>query len=167
MPKHDITCPHCGGPVHRKALTTVAALDGLQARRFYCAPSLGGCSKYHLRHPETNELIVPPERTTRPARERKPKAPRPLVQTNVLDTILAALGVDQAALRFTAANSNGRPRALVNCLSDGDVAMLTPEDADLARYLHRQLLGIQAGIGVLRERSFKAAKETPNANQDD
>lgn len=70
-----------------------------------------------------------------------------------------ALGIDVASLRFTADDGKGRPRALVNCLSDADIALLpTEEDRETVERLHRALLATQACIKVYKDRVPKGRK---------
>lgn len=74
------------------------------------------------------------------------------------------LGIDPQALKFTAKNDSGRPRALVNCLSEADIALFaTEEDRETVERLHRALLTVQACIGVYRERTQLIAKAIKGA----
>ena len=137
--KQETPCPYCGAVTHRKAIAFVASV-GMSLRRHYCA---NGCRRYHLRHPETGAVVETPERSPRPLKSSVP--------SKGFEAFAAErLGVVADGLTFTARNSNGKPRVLANCLSDEDIAKLTPEDAELARDLQARLLLVNACIGVLR-----------------
>ncbi|MBU6231798.1 hypothetical protein KGP36_03950 [Patescibacteria group bacterium] len=109
----------------------------------YCAD---GCGHYHYRDVDTDEVV------------NIGKGPRiaKLPQSHAngsFDTLAGELGINVGALRFTAKNDSGRPRALVNCLSDADIESLPESDQTTVKALHRQLLTVAACIGEFRKRA--------------
>ncbi len=142
-------CPFCGGKAHRKAVQHIKGAGAY--RRMYCAD---GCGHYHYRDVET-DMVVDVGQGPRECRLHR------VNQVNVVpfeEKIAKDLGIDTSNLWFTAKNDSGRPRALVNCLSQADIAMLTPEEGETIKYLHEALLTVQACIGVFRKRAEVATR---------
>lgn len=132
------SCPYCGGTAHRKAKQTLKGLGTY--RRMYCAD---GCGHYHYRDVDTHEVV------------KVGKGPREVYWSRsgtVEQETAKALGIDVAELAFTSI-VEGRPRAIVNCLSEDDLAALpTDEDRETVRKLQTALLTVQACLKVYRAR---------------
>lgn len=174
-------CPYCGEPAHRKAVQHVKGAGPL--RRMYCA---NGCGHYHYRDVETNEVVeagkgprVSPFhsyadaeigklrdelKTTRQALKRAESAlrtaskePKP-TEGDWLFELADTLGIDPGTLKFTADDGKGRPRALVNCLSDADKTLFDRDGAETVEKLHITLLTVQACIRAFKEKAATLAK---------
>lgn len=185
-----VECPYCGGKAHRKAVQTLKGVGTY--RRHYCADGCGHyhyrdvdtndivevgvgpreCKLHSVKTDDTKDDDAEIKRLRNAIDKMKKELAKPITVASIVETSLvnvhfenelaASLGIDAAALVFTAKNDSGRPRALVNCLSAGDIAALSSdEDRDNVQRLHRALLTTQACIGVYREKaqaSIKSAK---------
>lgn len=175
-------CPYCGEPAHRKAIQNVKGHGPL--RRMYCA---NGCGHYHYRDvvtnavvegagrgPRVDPLFVPkvddPEtltklqaelKTTKQALKRAERdlknAPK-ATEGDWLFGLADTLGIDPGKLVFTADDGKGRPRALVNCLSEADKALFDRDGAETVEKLHIVLLTVQACIRAYKEKAATLAK---------
>ncbi len=64
--------------------------------------------------------------------------------------LAAQFRIDPDSLEFTA-ERGGRPRAVVSCFSEEDIAALPEDHAEMVRFLHRQLLTAAACISAMKK----------------
>src|SRR3990167_1860256 len=128
-------CPYCGGNCHRKAIQKLKS-EAKPYRRMYCAD---GCGHFHYRDVDTDEIVKVGQgpRVAKFERDALNVAPAPLpaflLPSDPLDTIAKELDIDPTTLMFTAKGSSGRPRAIVNALSDEDIERFENKEQDTIR----------------------------------